>query len=109
MDPAIRAAYDSGRDFAGKPFRSGCYAPFVSLFFNSLGDVLACCKNWGYPLGNIGEQRLPEIWNGRKIKTLRTALKEYRFGAGCDFCEWQIAQADAAPAYAVQFERFAVE
>jgi len=109
MEPTIRAAYDAQRDFGSKPFRSGCYAPFVSLYFNSLGEVLACCKNTTYVLGNVAEQRLKEIWSGRKITGLRTALSDYRFDLGCEFCEWQIAGGAYEDSFATGFEQFPVE
>ena len=106
MDPAIRQAYDATRDFADKGFRSGCYAPFVSMYFNTFGDVIACCKNQTFVLGNIAEQRLDDIWNGARIGVLRKALADYRFEAGCEFCEWQIASGDHYGVYTRIFEEF---
>ena len=71
MDPAIRQAYDATRDFADKGFRSGCYAPFVSMYFNTFGDVIACCKNQTFVLGNIAEQRLD---GGEGVDLARTLV-----------------------------------
>jgi hypothetical protein len=94
MDQAVRATYDSHRDFSQKDFRSGCYAPFVSLNLTPAGDVLACCRNWTYVLGNAGRQDLKDIWKGSEILNLQKAMNDYRFDMGCECCEWQIAEGD---------------
>jgi MoaA/NifB/PqqE/SkfB family radical SAM enzyme len=107
LEGSARAAYDAQRRFDNKGFRSACYAPFVSLYFNALGEVLACCKNWTYILGNVAEQRLPDIWRGRKIEALRQALVGYRFETGCEFCRWQIAAGNFQGAFTWQYEEFA--
>lgn len=109
MDDLIIKAYDAQRDFTNKPFRSACYAPYVSLFFDTAGNVLACCKNWTYVLGNVAHQRLDEIWKGGKINALRKALADYRFEAGCEFCEWQIKGGDYRGAFPSVFEEFPVQ
>ncbi len=109
MEESTRTTYDSIRTFENKAFHSACYAPFVSLFFNSLGNVLACCKNDTYLLGNVTGQRLKEIWNGGKIKKLREALAQYRFEAGCEFCEWQIGEGNYQGSFPWLFERFPVD
>jgi MoaA/NifB/PqqE/SkfB family radical SAM enzyme len=109
MDQSLREAYDTRRDFRKKAFRSGCYAPFVSLYFNTFGDVLACCKNVTYVLGNVAQQRLGDIWRGRKINSLRKALVNYTFGAGCEFCEWQIAGGNYEGAFTSIYEEYPVQ
>ena len=106
MDQATRASYDSQRKFEHKSFRSACYAPFVSLYFTSLGDVLACCKSETYSLGNVGNQRLPEIWKGNKIQAMRDGLKDYRFDGACEFCEAQFAGGDFSSVFAYWFEEY---
>src|SRR6188474_3482809 len=83
-------AYDKTRNFTGKAFRSACYAPFASLYFSIGGNVVACCKNQAYVLGNVREQSLDEIWRGPRIAALRKALIGYNLKAGCGHCEWQI-------------------
>jgi hypothetical protein len=55
------AAYHRSRGIAHQPFHAACYAPFVSLCFNTNGDVIACCKSAQYRLGNVAEARLPAI------------------------------------------------
>ena len=102
-------AYDQSRDFSKKSFRSGCYAPYVSLYFNTIGDVIACCKNQGFVLGNVGRESLDAIWKGARINQLRKALNNYNFGAGCGQCEWQIKSGNVEGVYTRIFEEFPVE
>ena len=109
MEPSLQAAYDAQRNFDKKAFRSGCYAPFVSMYLNTFGEVLACCQNGTYPLGNVSVERLPDIWRGQRTKTLRKALTRYRFEAGCEFCEWQIVGGNHQGAFPALFEEWAVE
>jgi radical SAM protein with 4Fe4S-binding SPASM domain len=90
VDPTRVRDYDAARALAGQPFRSACYAPFVSLYFHSNGDVVACCKSTHHRLGNVARQRLPEIWSGERVAALRAALRRYELGAACRFCRWQI-------------------
>ena len=49
MDRKTKRRYDSQRKLSDKAFKSGCYAPFMSLYFNTLGDVTACCRNQTSP------------------------------------------------------------
>ena len=60
MDAKVRAAYDASRSLSDRPFESACYAPFVSLYLNTLGDVVACCRNQSYRLGNVTRATLEE-------------------------------------------------
>ena len=108
MQGTVRNRYDASRNFDQKMLQAACYAPFVSLYFNSSGNVLACCKNDTFLLGNITNQSLKEIWNGPRIKQLRQALQDYRFEAGCEFCEWQIGEGNDSPSFPTLFEEFPV-
>jgi MoaA/NifB/PqqE/SkfB family radical SAM enzyme len=91
MEPAILDAYNGARDFSEKALRSTCYAPHTSLYFSMNGDVRVCCHNWSHPAGNISRQTIAEIWNGEAVKAVRRSLEAGSFGAGCGYCEWQIA------------------
>lgn len=108
LSAELTRQYDRSRDLSGKAFRSGCYAPFVSLYFNTIGDVVACCKNQSFVLGNVGRDSLHAIWNGARIGQLRDALANYDFGAGCGQCEWQIRSGDFRGVYAHVFENLPV-
>jgi len=83
------ADYDKTRDLSIKPFKALCYAPFNTLYFDNNGNVRVCCHNGTFPVGNILESSIEEIWHGDKIKKLRDAMKAYEFGPGCQFCEMQ--------------------
>src|SRR5215813_14097355 len=109
MEQSVINAFDAVRNFEDKSFRSGCYAPFVSLYFTSLGNVLACCKNETYVLGNVSNDRLKQIWSGKKTEQLRKTLKDYRYEAGCEFCEWQISEGNYHGAFPWLFEDFPVK
>jgi MoaA/NifB/PqqE/SkfB family radical SAM enzyme len=91
MDPATLAAYDVTRDLSAKPFRSPCYAPHTSLYFDTAGNVRVCCHNRSRLAGNIAVQTIGEIWNGESIRRIRRTLEADSFAAGCGFCEWQLA------------------
>ncbi len=108
MKNGVLDEYHRSRDFTGKTLRSACYAPQVSLFFDTLGSVQACCQNVKYPLGNVAVDRLADIWNGPRIQSLRKALAKDNFAAGCQFCEWQISVGNYLGAYTRNFERFPV-
>jgi MoaA/NifB/PqqE/SkfB family radical SAM enzyme len=95
MDPAILAAYDRTR-VSSKPFRSPCYAPHTSLYFDTAGNVRVCCYNRSRLVGNIAGQTIGEIWNGETIKRIRRTLEAASFAAGCGFCEWQLAAGNFA-------------
>jgi MoaA/NifB/PqqE/SkfB family radical SAM enzyme len=91
METAFRERYDKRRSFEGKSFRSLCYAPFSSLYFDIYGNARVCCHNWTHPAGNVLENTLDEIWSSARIKHLREDLKNYKYGHGCDFCYFQTA------------------
>jgi len=104
----IVRSYDATRDFSGKAVRSACYAPYVSMYLNTTGDVQACCKNQTFVLGNVGEDSLDAIWKGARIGQLRKALARNAFGAGCEHCEWQIRSENFPDVYTRIFEEFPV-
>lgn len=108
MDDQVRSRYDAQRDFSHKSIRAGCYAPYVSLLFNTAGDVLACCRSDSYILGNVATTRLGAIWHGERLRAMRRSLQDYSFGTGCEFCEWRIAADDHHGAMAHWFDQYEV-
>src|SRR5262245_55157246 len=92
-DPVVRKAI---KQYAAtrpkKPFRTACYAPFVALQFYANGMVQVCCENVHYLVGDARRQTIAEIWNGPKIQALRSALREFDFGRGFEFCKWEIVK-----------------
>ncbi|MFO0947513.1 MAG: radical SAM protein [Planctomycetota bacterium] len=99
--------YDEDRQLADKPFRSACYAPFTSLYFDQMGFVRVCCQNFQHSLGNISQKSLDEIWNGVRATMLRDALKRYDFSLGCEYCKWQVLDGNFNN-FARQFDRLPV-
>jgi radical SAM protein with 4Fe4S-binding SPASM domain len=91
MDASIIPAFDATRNFAEKGFRSACYAPYTSLYFDTRGDVRVCCHNWQNKVGNITKNSIDEIWNGVSLRKVRDAVRAYDFSQGCAYCEWQLA------------------
>ncbi len=108
LDSQRLSEYSAARDFSTKAFRSACYAPHVSLYFGMVGDVLACCQNRKYPLGNVTEQSIDEIWRGAKARTLRERLEKDDFAAGCQVCQWQISVGNYENAYTRTFDHYPV-
>lgn len=108
MDRSRIDEYHATRSFADKSFRSACYAPHVSMYFDTLGNVLACCQNVKYPVGNVTRERLLDVWRGPRVRKLRRALQKDAFGAGCQFCEWQISVGNYVNAFTRNFDRFPV-
>ncbi len=87
---AVRQAAARVRGHLHARPHSGCYAPSVQLYFFPDGDVRPCCINSTYPLGNVGEQRLLEIWHGARRRALVDRLAEDDFSLGCSTCAWEI-------------------
>lgn len=75
---------------APKAFDSACYAPFVAMEFDPQGRVFTCCTNQLYPMGNVAESSLREIWHGRRARNLREAVVGYDMSSGCNVCKWHV-------------------
>lgn len=67
-----------------------CVAPQVAMVFEPYGNVQACCANALYPLGNIADMTLREIWEGERANELRAALARGDFGFGCSVCRHRL-------------------
>ena len=88
----VRVALRGRREPPPAPLiEAACHAPFGNLFLNALGEVHACCVARDYPLGNIAEQRLPEIWHGAATAALRRAVVDNDYSLGCGLCERHLA------------------
>lgn len=61
--------------------RTYCLYPSQRLIVSTAGDVFPCCVDYfgEMNLGNIHHDSLKDIWNGYKIKFLRTMLKNNKF------------------------------
>jgi radical SAM protein with 4Fe4S-binding SPASM domain len=109
MDAATRKAFDATRNFSDKSFKAACYAPYVSMFFTTSGNVVLCCKSQNFSLGNVATERLDEIWNGQRYAAVRKAVDAYVLPSGCQFCDWQISGGDLREAFTHHFDIYAVD
>ncbi|HMQ24840.1 MAG TPA: SPASM domain-containing protein [Acidimicrobiales bacterium] len=83
---------------------SACYAPSVLLYFQPDGDVRACCRNQSYPLGNVRDSRLLDIWNGPRRRELVARLAADDYSHGCEGCRWEIDTEGRDGSYPQSFE-----
>ena len=86
-----------------------CRAPFTSMYLDQHGDVRACCMNDTFPLGNVTEAPLLDIWRGAVATRLRRAIDAGDLGLGCGFCAPAVEDGRPDLAYARWFEGFAVD
>lgn len=63
--------------------RATCPQPWQRMMISTEGKVLMCCSDWfeKYPIGNIKDNSLGDIWNGEKLKAVRKKLHnlDYNF------------------------------
>jgi MoaA/NifB/PqqE/SkfB family radical SAM enzyme len=108
MEPSVIFEHDRRRDFSTKAFRSICYAPHTSLYFDTAGNVRVCCHNWSHIVGNVASQRIKEIWTGARIAQLRAALQNNDLGHGCSYCDWQLSSGAFACLPITKWDEFSV-
>lgn len=63
-----------------------CYAPFINLHINSLGDINPCCINGYTSFGNINNNSVDDILNGEKIKKFKSDMLSGIVHTGCVDC-----------------------
>lgn len=75
MWPQFNTAYSTNKyRYEGKVVKHQvCVQIFKSLQVQADGDVVPCCVDWNRVnlLGNINTNSLPDIWNGKKIRSLQ--------------------------------------
>ena len=103
-----RDEYMESRDYSKKAVRSLCYAPYSTLYFDTQGSVRVCCHNHRFPVGNVLDNSINEIWRGARIKVLRDKLADRNFGPGCEFCQLQTAEGCFSDAAMRRFDLFTV-
>lgn len=68
-----------------------CPYPWTMFAVTWNGDVVACCRDTRAKtiMGNVFEQSIPEIWNGKEYRNIRTKLinKDLRSIAACKDCD----------------------
>ena len=57
-----------------------------------------------HPLGNVGVDRLIDIWNGSRRRVLQERLAEDDYSLGCQGCEWEITTEGRDGSYPQSFE-----
>jgi MoaA/NifB/PqqE/SkfB family radical SAM enzyme len=82
---------------------SACLAPLMQMHLLPDGDVRACCRN-AQALGNIAQQRLPEIWAGAARQALVRQLGEGCFEGGCASCGEEVAAEGRRGSYPSSFD-----
>ncbi len=78
--------YKSYNKSTGSTYKYLCYAPFNTLRFNEDGKVTACCLNTDDVLGNLFEDSISDIINGKVRKNFQKQVKKCRLPEGCSFC-----------------------
>ncbi|OLC89072.1 MAG: hypothetical protein AUI86_02005 [Gemmatimonadetes bacterium 13_1_40CM_3_66_12] len=91
-----------------KPFHAACYAPFVSILFDTKGYVRSCCQSLTHSIGNITKQSLKEIWRGEVNQWMRRRMMADDLPEGCATCKWDIERGNFAQVFAGQFDHFSV-
>jgi MoaA/NifB/PqqE/SkfB family radical SAM enzyme len=58
--------------------------------FDPAGNVQACCVNAMYPLGNVKDASIRDIWEGERARKLRRAIEREDLGYGCGVCRHRL-------------------
>jgi cyclic pyranopterin phosphate synthase len=53
-----------------------CPLPFLQLMMNPLGSVSVCCFSHEYPVGNIKDAKIEQIWNNQQLQEWRRQFLE---------------------------------
>jgi radical SAM protein with 4Fe4S-binding SPASM domain len=58
-----------------------CPVPFAGAAIVNSGDVLLCTQDWARHevLGNVREQSLAEVWNGPRMREIRSLMVQRRY------------------------------
>ncbi|MCB9358233.1 MAG: radical SAM protein [Calditrichaeota bacterium] len=72
---------------------SPCSVAFDSLFVAYSGIARVCCKSW-YPLGNLCEQTVEEVWKSRQTVLFRQRMLELDFRDCPVACDLNAAPVD---------------
>lgn len=61
-----------------------CLLPFTHMATKTDGDLKLCCRSW--PVGNINNTTMKELWNSDKYKEVRRMLLNGEKPKECDAC-----------------------
>lgn len=59
--------------------RDRCFFPWIYMEVAASGDVTPCHIYYDYPIGNVNETPILDIWGGDRLKTYRNQLKKGLF------------------------------
>lgn len=83
-----------------------CHAPTTSMFFGIGGDVLACCMSREFPLGNIKNKTINEIWNGSIMLQMRKEMSRNQLNEACKYCVQQLNGHNFKNLHAANYDRY---
>lgn len=83
-----------------------CYAADSNLYFDIYGNVFLCCYNRKYKLGNISENSIEEIWNGKLRKEAKLSFDKNNLVDGCTLCYLSIKNNNGENAMSKNFDSF---
>ena len=81
-----------------------CYAPFNNIFFNSQGQITACCRS-SYIFDKFPEKKLKDIWFGSEFSKLRDPIKHDSLSVACQTCQYPLEKGDFDNVMAKIFDR----
>lgn len=99
-ESALRQARQPSEESSGVRSRGSgacCVAPHVAMVFDPYGRVQACCANALYPLGDVRNESLHDIWTGARANALRAALERGDLSYGCGICRYRLEAGSGAP------------
>ncbi len=81
---------DYNKNRAQGPEKLICLAPFKHMYFKQNGKVTACCASSIDAYGNINEDSIAAIWNGKNANELRSRIENYNLSGGCSGCQYSL-------------------
>lgn len=104
IDSKIKKEYNKNRDCEEKAVL--CYAPFKSLYFRSDGSAVSCCYNRFETLGKWPQEKISDIWRGKKLAKFRSNFINDDLPSGCWQCSEQLNAGNYNGVNARNFEEF---
>jgi Fe-coproporphyrin III synthase len=85
LTPEEGALYYSDLSFSKA---KSCFRPWEGMIIKANGDVVFCPDQWisGWPIGNVRQQSIDDIWNGPRAGQFRAALDRRKLYPICPRC-----------------------
>lgn len=68
--------------------------------------MTVCCLNHSYPIGNVNENSVIEIWNSERVKSLRKSIVNKQLNLGCSKCKKKIIDKDYSTIMAKSYDGY---